>query len=119
MCASSSAAISSFSAQPTATPTIIPIRASSASRRADRGEPLVGVGGGRRPQRLGFVRLAEPAALGEGGGQHLLQLRRRLGDDALGLGEALGVEQALDRGLEIASVGTPLGLAPADPSGTA
>ena len=48
---------------------------------ADRGDPLVGVGDGRGLQRLGLVRLAEPAALGERRRQHLLQLRRRPGDD--------------------------------------
>src|ERR1041384_8286627 len=49
-------------------------------QRADRGDPLLGVGNGGRFQRLALVRLAEPAALGEGGGQHALQLRRGAGD---------------------------------------
>ena len=72
---------------------------------ADRGDPLVGVGDGRGAQGLGLVRLAEPAALGERGGEDLLQLRRRAGDDPLGLGEALRVEQPLDRRFELALVG--------------
>src|SRR3954470_21531936 len=52
---------------------------------ADGGEPLLGVGNGRGPQRLRLVGLAKPATLGERGGENLLQLRRRLGDDPLGL----------------------------------
>ena len=71
-------------------------------QRRDRGDPLVGVGDGGGLQRLRLVRLAEPAALGEGGGEHPLQLRRRPRDDPLRLGEALGVEQPLDRGVELA-----------------
>ena len=86
---SSASLISSFSAQPTATPTIIPIRASSASRARTAAIRSLGVGDGRGLQRLGLVRLAEPAALGERRGQHPLQLRRRPGDDPLRLGEPL------------------------------
>ena len=67
----------------------------------DGGDPLVGVGNGGGLQRLRLVRLAEPAALGEGGGEHPLELRRRARDDSLGLGEALGVEQPLDRRVEL------------------
>ena len=73
-------------------------------QRADRGDALVGVGHGGGLQRLRFVGLAEPAALGERGGEHPLQLRRRPRDDPLRLGEALGVGQPLDRGLELARV---------------
>ena len=54
-------------------------------------------------QRLGLVGIAEPAALGEGRGENPLQLRRCAGDDPLRLGEALGVDQPLDRGLECSS----------------
>src|SRR5215218_5189542 len=67
----------------------------------DRGEALLGVGYGRRPQGLGLVRLPKPASLGERGGEDLLQLRGRLGDDPLGLGEALRVKQPLDRRLQL------------------
>ena len=80
------------SAQPTATPTIIPIRASSASRARTAAIRSSGSGTVAALSVSRLVRLAEPAALGEGRGQHLLQLRRRPGDDPLGLGEALGLE---------------------------
>src|SRR3954447_16376773 len=68
---------------------------------ADGGEPLLRVGDGSGLQRLRLVRLAEPAALGERGGEDLLQLRRRLGNDALGLGEPLRIEQPLQGGLQL------------------
>jgi glyoxylase-like metal-dependent hydrolase (beta-lactamase superfamily II) len=71
---------------------------------ADRGDPLVRVGDGGGAQGLVVVRLAEPAALGKRRRQHLLQLRRGLGDDLLRLGEALGVHQPLDRGFQLALV---------------
>ncbi len=70
-------------------------------QRAHRGDALLGIGRRRRLQRLGIVRLAEPTALGERGGEHLLQLRRGAGDDPLGLGETLGVDQPLDRGVQL------------------
>ena len=70
-------------------------------QRAHGGDPLLGIGHRRRLQRLGLVGLAEPAALGERRGEHLLQLRRGAGDDLLGLGEALGVDQPLDRGVQL------------------
>src|SRR3954452_15178305 len=54
---------------------------------ADGGEPLLRVGHRRGLEGLVFVRLTEPAALGQSRRQDLLQLRRRLGDDPLGLGE--------------------------------
>ena len=59
-----------------------------------------------------LVRLAEPAALGERRGEHPLQLRRGAGDDRLRLGEALGVGQPLDRGLEPLVVSAMPSLAP-------
>src|SRR5213592_1183238 len=68
--------------------------------RANRTQALVRIGDGRCPQRLGLMRLAKPAAIGEGSDKHLLQLRRRSGHDALGIGKALGIEEPLNRRLE-------------------
>src|SRR3954447_5996316 len=68
---------------------------------ADGGEPLLGVGNGRGLQRLRLLRLADPAPLRQRRREDLLQPRRRLGDDPLGLGEPLRVEQPLDRSLKV------------------
>src|SRR5664279_5339854 len=71
---------------------------------ADGGDALVGVGNGRGSQALRLVRLTEPASLGQRRGKHLLQLRRRPGDQPLGLGEPLRIEHPLDRRFKLALV---------------
>ena len=92
---------SSASAQPTATPTIIPILASSASSVRSARSRSSGSSSASALASAGLVRLGEPAAGLERLGEDPLQLRRRAGDQRLGLLEAPGRRQRLDRRLEL------------------
>ena len=97
------------SSRPTATPTSMPRRVSSAtsvriSRRRSSGSSS---DGGLAELRL--VGAAEPAALGQRLVEHVLQPRRRVGDDLLGVGEALGVGQRRDRGVDLLGAVSPVG----------
>jgi hypothetical protein len=60
-----------------------------------------------RLAELGLVRFCKPAARLERLGEDALQLRGGLGDDRLGLAEAVGLLERLDRDLEL-----PLGVGP-------
>ena len=79
---------SSASAQPTATPTIIPIRASSASSVRRARSRSSGSSIASAPGDACLVRLGEPAAGLERLGEDPLQARRRAGDQRLGVVEA-------------------------------
>ena len=50
---------------------------------------------------LVLVGLVEPAALGQRRVEHPLQRRRRVGDDLLRVGEALGVAERVDGGVDL------------------
>ena len=96
------------SSQPTATPTSIPMRASSASsvrKWISRSSRILQRRHAREPL---LVRGVEPAALGERAGQHLLELRRGRGHAALDLPEAAGVAERLEGGAQLL-VGEALG----------
>ena len=83
------------SSQPTATPTSMPMRVSSASRvRTGRLVP-------ERPCAPALVGLAEPAAGVQRLVQDPLQLRRGARHARLRLPEALGIAQRLDRRVEL------------------
>ena len=95
------ASSSCASSSPTATPTSIPSRVSSAtsvrtasSRSASSGRP-------RDRRHVAVVLLAEPAAALERLVEDALEAGRRVGDDLLGVREALGVAERLDRSVDL------------------
>ncbi len=83
------------SSRPTATPTSIPSRVSSASSVRSARHALVGVLAQSGLGELALVGLAEPAALGQRLGQHALEAGRGVRDDLLRVAEALGLAQSL------------------------
>ena len=70
-------------------------------QRLHGSQALLAVGDGGHAGQLGTMSVAEPAALGQRLGEHALQPGRRVRDDLLGVGEALGVAERLDRGVDL------------------